>query len=96
MGGNQEAVATSQITAEQAVVATNFMSQIQLYLHEIPLASILISFVIFFIGGYVFIQFVLCCHWSRGGFRNRFPTVFNANHHAFDVSRLCWFFNGYE
>jgi ABC-2 type transport system permease protein len=52
MGGNQEAVATSQITAEQAEVATNFMSQIQLYLHEIPLASILISFVIFFIGGY--------------------------------------------
>ena len=41
MGGN-----------EQAEVATNFMSQIQLYLHEIPLASILISFVIFFIGGY--------------------------------------------
>ena len=52
MGGNQETVAASQITAEQAEVATNFMSQIQLYLNEIPVASILVSFVIFFIGGY--------------------------------------------
>ena len=52
MGGNQEAVAASQISAEQAEVATNFMSQIQLYLNEIPVASILIGFVVFFIGGY--------------------------------------------
>ena len=52
MGGNQETVTPSQITVEQAEVATNFMSQIQFYLNEIPLASILVSFVIFFIGGY--------------------------------------------
>ena len=52
MGGNQEELAASQISAEQAEVATNFMSQIQLYMNEIPVASIIISFVIFFIGGY--------------------------------------------
>lgn len=52
LGGQQEAVATAQVTAEQAEVAMSFMDKLQLYIAEIPVASILIGFVIFFIGGY--------------------------------------------
>ena len=51
-GGQQEAVATAQVTAEQAEVAMSFMDKLQLYIAEIPVTSILIGFVIFFIGGY--------------------------------------------
>ncbi|RAK25111.1 ABC-2 type transport system permease protein [Flavobacterium aquaticum] len=51
-GSQQEAVATAQVTAEQAEVAMSFMDKLQLYIAEIPVASILIGFVIFFIGGY--------------------------------------------
>ena len=52
MSNSQESVATAIMTAEQAELAMSFMDKMQLYLNEIPLASILISFVIFFIGGY--------------------------------------------
>lgn len=51
-GGQQEAVATTQVTAEQAEIAMSFMDKLQLYIAEIPVTSILIGFVIFFIGGY--------------------------------------------
>ena len=51
-GSQQEAVATAQVTAEQAEVAMSFMDKLQLYIAEIPVTSILIGFVIFFIGGY--------------------------------------------
>lgn len=51
-GGQQEAVATAQVTAEQAEVAMSFMDKLQLYIAEIPVTSILIGFVVFFIGGY--------------------------------------------
>lgn len=51
-GGQQEAVASAQVSAEQAEVAMSFMEKLQLYIAEIPVASIIISFVIFFIGGY--------------------------------------------
>lgn len=52
MGESQESVATAKMTAEQAELAMSFIDKMQLYLNEIPVASILISFVIFFIGGY--------------------------------------------
>lgn len=52
LGGQQEAVATAQVTAEQTEVAMSFVDKLQLYIAEIPVASILIGFVIFFIGGY--------------------------------------------
>lgn len=52
LGGQQEAVATAQVSAEQAEVAMSFMDKLQLYIAEIPVTSILIGFVIFFIGGY--------------------------------------------
>jgi ABC-2 type transport system permease protein len=52
LGGQQEAVTTAQVTAEQAEVAMSFMDKLQLYIAEIPVTSILIGFVIFFIGGY--------------------------------------------
>ncbi|CAM3852335.1 ABC transporter permease [Flavobacterium cucumis] len=52
LGGQQEAVATAQVSAEQAEVAMSFVDKLQLYIAEIPVASILIGFVIFFIGGY--------------------------------------------
>ena len=51
-GGQQEAVATAQVSAEQAEVAMSFVDKLQLYINEIPVATIVISFVIFFIGGY--------------------------------------------
>ncbi|WP_445715897.1 ABC transporter permease [Flavobacterium sp.] len=51
-GSQQEAVATAQVTAEQAEVAMSFMDKLQLYIAEIPVTSILLGFVIFFIGGY--------------------------------------------
>lgn len=51
-GGQQEAVATTQVAAEQAEIAMSFMDKLQLYIAEIPVTSILIGFVIFFIGGY--------------------------------------------
>ncbi len=51
-GSQQGAVATAQVTAEQAEVAMSFMDKLQLYIAEIPVTSILIGFVIFFIGGY--------------------------------------------
>lgn len=52
LGGQQEAVTTAQVSAEQAEVAMSFMDKLQLYIAEIPVTSILIGFVIFFIGGY--------------------------------------------
>lgn len=52
LGGQQEAVATAQVSAEQAEVAMNFVDKIHLYIAEIPVVTIVISFVIFFIGGY--------------------------------------------
>ena len=51
-GSQQEAVATAQVTAEQAEVAMSFMDKLQFYIAEIPVTSILLGFVIFFIGGY--------------------------------------------
>lgn len=52
LGGQQETVAAAQVTAEQTEVAMSFVDKLQLYIAEIPVASILIGFVIFFIGGY--------------------------------------------
>lgn len=52
LGGQQETVAAAQVTAEQTEVAMSFVDKLQLYITEIPIASILIGFVIFFIGGY--------------------------------------------
>ena len=43
-GSQQEAVATAQVTAEQAEVAMSFMDKLQLYIAEIPVTSILIGF----------------------------------------------------
>ncbi|MCL9770831.1 ABC transporter permease [Flavobacterium sp. HXWNR69] len=52
LGGQQEAVTTAQVSVEQAEVAMSFVEKLQLYINEIPVFTIVISFVIFFIGGY--------------------------------------------
>ncbi|WP_333808514.1 ABC transporter permease [Flavobacterium sp.] len=52
LGGQQEAVTTAQVSAEQAEVAMSFVDKLQLYIAEIPVLTIVVSFVIFFIGGY--------------------------------------------
>jgi ABC-2 type transport system permease protein len=52
MGQSQEPVATAQMSAEQAELAMSFTAKIQMYLNEIPVATILAAFVVFFIGGY--------------------------------------------
>ena len=86
---NKETVAAAQVTAEQTEVAMSFVDKLQLYIAEIPVASILIGFVIFLLE-VTFVQFVLRCHWSCCRFRNRFATVFNAHNYAFNVRSLCW------
>jgi len=47
-----DAATKTKLTAEQQEVAINFASKISLYMAEIPVVTILFSFVIFFIGGY--------------------------------------------
>lgn len=51
-GGQQEVVTTTKVSSEQAALVSDIISQMHLYINEIPVFTILISFVIFFIGGY--------------------------------------------
>ncbi|WP_445713139.1 ABC transporter permease [Flavobacterium sp.] len=51
-GGQQEVVTTTKVSSEQAALVSDIISQVHLYINEIPVFTILVSFVIFFIGGY--------------------------------------------
>nr|WP_294937440.1 ABC transporter permease [uncultured Flavobacterium sp.] len=53
MGGQAEVVnSTNQLNPEQMQAATGFIEKTQLYLNEIPTATLFIFFIVYFIGGY--------------------------------------------
>ena len=51
-GGQVNGAAATQLKPEQAELTNSFISQVPLYLNEIPTGTLFVFFIIFFIGGY--------------------------------------------